>query len=61
MTITDAILNMIYAEYLAQRQLTVVPTTWQKDVRAYEEYIKDSDLAKMPIKEILVRHCYALS
>lgn len=61
MTITDAILNMIYAEYLAQRQLTVVPTTWQKDVRAYEEFIKDSDLAKMPIKEILVRHCYALS
>ncbi len=56
---TNATLNTIYKEYIEQRKLSVVPTSWQKDVRYYESYIKDSALAQMPLCEIRTKHCYS--
>lgn len=50
----DITLVTQYDGYLTCRKHDVADTSWQKDIRNYDFYIKDSKLANIPLKDITI-------
>lgn len=57
-------LKTLYPEFMEHRKISVADTTWLKDVRYFNMYIANSDIADKPIKELIlsdgerfVQHC----
>ena len=51
-------IHSTFENYLVRRKTNVRPTTWSKDIRIYNQFIKGSELDSKPIKEISVKDAY---
>ena len=60
-------INYIFPDYLERRKMDVADTTWSKDIRYFEMYIKDSDIGNKPIADLdlddgynFLKHCLSV-
>ena len=49
----------LFDDYLIIRKMEVADTTWQKELLYFNKYIKESDLGKIPLKQVTVKDGYA--
>lgn len=65
--VKEVTLSSIFENYLFCRKRDVADTTWQKDIRYYESFIKDSPIAEIPLSKLslddgyrFLDHCLAV-
>ena len=51
-------LENIFDDFLTRRKLEVSPTTWSKDIRFFNTYIKNSSISNKPISELKLSDGY---
>lgn len=52
-------LSSIFNEYLDRRKIDVADTTWQKDIRYYEYFIRDCAIANIPLERLTLNDGYS--
>lgn len=52
-------LNTIFDNYLTRRKMNVADTTWAKDIRYFENFLKDSPISDIPLQKLTLDDGYS--